>query len=281
VKIGDLINRVYLIEARIGEGGFGTVWKAVDQKRGDKVAIKELRSKWANSEEMVSRFRNEYRALERLNHKNIIHPIDYHQMNGQYLIVMECLRGGSLFDRLRQQSPLDTDTALSILKKMLNVLELTNKKRIIHRDIKPSNILFADKSFQYPKLGDFGLTYLAAELLAPSSKKTPSRSLGTLTYMSPEQLNGESVSIRSDIYSLGLTLYKMLTGRLFFNERVLSAEQIKRAIYHSFREHPGRYRPDLPFWIDELVMKMIDRDPSERIKSPEEALEIIQKNSVN
>ncbi len=267
----------YVIQGLIGRGGMGNIWRAVNMDRGEIVAIKEINAQWTSSKKILEYFNNEFKVLERLCTKDVVRPIDFIEKGGQCFLVMGYLKGGSLADRLRRTPYLEIKPALSIIEKMLNVLCLTNKLRIIHRDIKPSNILFADRSLKYPKLADFGIAFLPSEFFDPE----PFQRIGTLAYMSPEQLNGEPVSSRSDIYSLGLTLYKMLTGRLFFNEKILNVKEIKRSICHPFREHPGRYRPDLPFWIDELVMKMIARDPSKRPKSSEEVLEIIRKNSAD
>ena len=278
MKIGDRIEDRYNIKSLIGRGGFGTVWEAVDRKNRGIVAVKELRRKWLNSHRMVNYFENEFRSLERLNHQNTIRPIKLLNKNGSYLIIMEYLRGGSLADRLRRLFSLDIDTALSIVVKMLNVLDVSNVLRIIHRDIKPSNILFTDETFEHPKLGDFGLAFLSAELLSGSDSGDVPGIVGTAAYMSPEQLNGANAGIRSDIYSLGMTLYKMLTGRLFFAADMLGENAIRRAICQPFRERPRHYRADLPLWLDELVMSMIAFDPNERPLNPGRVMEVIGRN---
>ncbi|MBW1795235.1 MAG: serine/threonine protein kinase [Deltaproteobacteria bacterium] len=247
----------------------------MDRKNREVVAVKELRHKWVNSHRMVNYFENEFRSLERLSHESTIRPIKLLKENGSYLIVMEYLRGGSLADRLRRLFLLDIDTALSITVKILNVLDVSNVLRIIHRDIKPSNILFTDETFEHPKLGDFGLAFLSADLLPGSDSGDVAGVVGTAAYMSPEQLNGANVGIRSDIYSLGITLYKMLTGRLFFAADMLGENAIRRTICHPFRERPRHYRSNLPAWLDELVMSMIAFDPNDRPLNPGRILEVI------
>ncbi|MBW1740481.1 MAG: serine/threonine protein kinase [Deltaproteobacteria bacterium] len=279
VNIGEWIDGRYIIEERIGAGGFGTVWKAVESKREEFVAVKEVRHKWLNSPKMLNYFKNEFKVLERLSHESTVCPIDLVRGNGTYLIIMEYLCGGSLSQRLRHSEPLEISTALLITVRMLDVLKACSRLKIIHRDIKPSNILFADKSFEQPKLGDFGLACFKSELLALSPRAIGSEIAGTLTYMSPEQLNGKKLSVKTDIYSLGMTLYKMLTGRLFFDPELLSRAGIKRAILRPFREHPGRYRPDLPYWLDELVMNMISVEPRKRPGDPQAVLDVIERNS--
>lgn len=280
MHIDSRIHDRYIVEDRIGGGGFGTVWRAVDRERDEAVAIKELRHKWLNSPKILDCFKNEFKALERLKHEGTVRPIDLLQDNGTHLIVMEYLEGGSLSQRLRHSEPLEISTALSLTVRMLRVLTACNRLKIVHRDIKPSNILFADETFGQPKLGDFGLAYLSAKLFTASNPKGALQTMGTLAYMSPEQFKGKKLSVKSDIYSLGMTLYKMVTGRLFFVEELLGPAGIKRAICHPFREHPGRYRPDLPYWLDELIMNMISAEPRKRPRDPQALLDIIGRNTV-
>ena len=279
MHIDSRIHDRYIIKEQIGGGGFGTVWRALDSKLDEVVAVKELRHKWLNSLKMLNYFKNEFKVLERLSHESTVRPINLIQDNGTYLIVMEYLGGGSLSQRLRHGEPLEIDTALSLTVRMLHVLTACNRLKIVHRDIKPSNILFADETFGQPKLGDFGLAYLSAQLLTASKSRDASQTMGTLAYMSPEQLKGRKTSIKSDIYSLGMTLYKMITGRLFFVEEFLGPPGIKRAICHPFREHPGRYRPALPYWLDELIMNMISVEPRKRPRDPQAVLDVIETNS--
>lgn len=281
MKIGDLVDGTWVVEALLGEGQFGTVWKAVDLRCGKVVAVKELKPDWVSSKKVVKRFRNEYKVLKKLRHENVLHVINLFQVKDTYMIIMEYLNGGSLADRLGRVPWVQIDTTLSIVAKLLNVLEITNKLKIVHRDIKPSNILFADWSSEHPKLTDFGLAHLPDELLSSSRPTTHPQAIGTLAYMSPEQLNGEELDIRSDLYSLGMTLYKMLTGRLFFDEQLLGPIDIQSAICRPFRERPSRYRLDLPEWLDELVTSMISFELFKRPESPQAVLEIIQRNIEN
>ena len=280
MNIGKTVSGRYLIKERIGSGGFGTVWLAADNESGGYAAIKQLKHKWLRSFEMVNCFKNEFNLLKQLPHENTIRPFELVSANSGYLIVMEYLDGGSLSQRIRRTGVLEIETAVFITVRMLKVLNESNRLKIVHRDIKPSNILFAGTGLETPKLGDFGLAYLSAGRICLPAQNihAHSQTMGTLAYMPPEQLSGKRLNIKSDIYSLGMTLYKMVAGRLPFGEGFLDSGGVKRSILHPFREHPGRYRPEIQFWLDDLIMRMIAARIYERPGSPREVLDVIEKN---
>ncbi len=282
LNIGKTVAGRYLIKERIGSGGFGTVWLAADNESGGYVAIKELKRKWLRSFEIVNCFKNEFNLLKQLPHENTVRSFELVSANSGYLMVMEYLGGGSLSQRIRRTGALEIETAVFITVKMLKVLNESNRLKIVHRDIKPSNILFAGTGFETPKLGDFGLAYLSAGQIPLPAQDGHSQAhfqtMGTLAYMPPEQLRGKKLSIKSDIYSLGMTLYKMVAGRLPFGESFLDSRGVKKSILHPFREHPGRYRPEIPFWLDDLIMRMIAARIYERPESPQEVLDVIGEN---
>ncbi len=282
LNVGETLIDRYLIKKQIGSGGFGTVWLATDNKNGRYAAIKQLKHKWLKSFEMVNCFKNEFNLLKQLPHKNTVCPFELVSANSGYLIIMEYLDGGSLAQRIRHSGVLEIDTAIFITVRMLKVLNESNRLKIVHRDIKPSNILFAEAGFETPKLGDFGLAYLSVRqiVLTPQNGHSQANSqiMGTLAYMPPEQLSEKRLNIKSDIYSLGMTLYKMVAGRLPFGEGFQDSRGVKKSILHSFREHPDRYRPEIPFWLDDLIMRMISAKIYKRPESPREILDVIEKN---
>ena len=275
---GELIDNRYIIMEQIGYGGFGTVWKATDNENGGYVAVKSLRHRWLKSSRMIECFKNEFNLLKQLPDENTIRPLNLISDAGRYLIVMEYLAGGPLSQRIRGRGVLNIDAAISVVVKMLKVLNHSNRLGIVHKDIKPSNILFADDGCETPKLGDFGLAYFSAKHHGSTVHNRNSGTMGTLAYMPPEQLNGNRLNIKSDIYSLGMTLYKMITGRLFFRDDILDSQIIRKTICNSFREHPGRYRPEIPFWLDELIMRMISPEIYKRPENPQEILKVIELN---
>jgi len=263
MQIGDRLDS-YVLQECIGQGGFGSVWKASRLDGRGVVAIKELRREWGESRKIVKRFRNEYRILRELDHPHVVNPIDFLELPEVLAIVMAYESGGSLNDRLQRVSWLPVDTVLSVTVQIACALEATEKLGIVHRDVKPANVLFADDSFGHAKLTDFGVAHLPNDLLSSSRPTTHPEAIGTLLYMSPEQLNAEELDSRSDIYSLGMTLYKALTGRLFFDVQMLGPIDIQSAISRPFRTAPSRYRPDLPEWLDDLVLHMIAFDTGSR-----------------
>ena len=171
---------------------------------------------------------------------------------------MEYLGGGDLKKRIQKQGgEVDIPTALNIALKLLEVIRVCAGFGIVHGDIKPSNIIFRDPGWEHPVLCDFGLSCLALGQHNPMTCTIRRDIMGSLAYMPPEQLTGGKLTVKSDTYSLGMTLYKMLTGRLFFSEKGMDACGIQRAVCKPFREKPSRYRPDIPRWADRLVLRMI------------------------
>jgi serine/threonine protein kinase len=278
MRTGDMVNGQYLVQSLIGQGTFGRVWQATDTLSRNTVAVKELKVEWTKDIKIVKRFRNEYRVLNQARHPNIARPLALLSAKGSFAIVMDYLAGGSLADRLRPISWLPIDTALSTTLGLLEALEVTASLGVIHRDIKPANVLFANASFDQPKLSDFGLAHLPDGMLTSSRPTTQPQVMGTLAYMSPEQLNGEEIDIRSDIYAVGMTLYEMLTGRLFFDRHRLGPIEVQSAISRPYRERPSRYRPETPQWLDDLLLNMIAFELYKRPERPSHAIEAIRSN---
>ena len=278
MQIDDLIEDNFIIKEKIGGGGFGSIWKAFDREQGKVVAVKKLRRRWSGSQKMVCFFKDEFETLMRCSHPHIIRPLRFLKNNGNYLFVMEYLKGGNLDERIHNHGVIEIKTALSLTLKMLNAINTYSKLNLIHGDIKPSNIIFRDDSFNYPKLGDFGLVKTAIQQLNPMTCRGEQKIVGTPAYMPPEKLEGRKLSIKSDIYSLGMTLYKMLAGRLFFNDDILDYSEVLCAVRNPSREKPSRYRPEISDWLDRLVIQMISKEIHKRPGSTFEIEQIIRCN---
>jgi eukaryotic-like serine/threonine-protein kinase len=277
MRAGELIGNVYRLKKVLGRGSFGTVWLASDIRSGSQMVLKVLHATWMADEKTVKRFNVEYLLLSQLHHQYIVEANELLHLKRTNAIVMPYLRGGSLADRLRLVSWLPLATVIDLAIKLLRALETTHRLDVVHRDIKPENILFSDDSYSMPKLADFGLAHLPDHLLTSSRATTTPRTMGTLLYMSPEQLNGDALDIRSDLYSLGMTLYRALAGRLFFDEHQLGPIEIQSAISRPSRERPSRYRPDLPAWMDKFILALIAYKIYDRPDNPLSAIKMIPK----
>lgn len=199
----------YEIEERIGSGGFATVYRARDTRKGETVALKMLHPHLAANPALVDRFRREMLVAARLYHDNIVRILDFGEEEGVPFLVMEYLPR-SLDKVLHQQGPLPVDEAVDIAVQVLCALDCARERDVIHRDIKPQNVLVAADGTM--KVADFGL----AKALDISGSLS-SEVMGTPHYMSPEQALGRPVDIRTDVYSLGAMLYRMLAGRVPFD----------------------------------------------------------------
>ncbi len=246
---------------KLGEGGMGEVYKGLDTTLEREVAIKLLRPELSNQPNIMERFRTEAVALARLNHPNIAMLHAFHQDSGQAYMIMEYVPGETLAQIMTRESRLPWQTALSLISQVLCGLEHAHGKNIVHRDIKPSNIMLSPNGII--KLMDFGI----ARILERSRLTKTGFLVGTLHYMSPEQIQGKEADRRSDIYSVGLVLYKLLTGRAPF-DRNTDYETIKAQV----EEHPGspsEWAPEIDPGVERAVLRALAKDPSDRFGSAE------------
>lgn len=259
-KVGE-----YVIEAKIGEGGFGNVFKAVHPLIGKMVAIKVLHRRYSAQPEMVSRFIAEARAVNQIRHRNIIDIFAFgHLEDGRHYYVMEYLEGLTLEDYIAQRGPVPLGEAIPILRRLARALDAAHAKGIAHRDLKPDNVyMVADEDGGYlPKLLDFGIAKLLSEDAPQKHKTRTGAPIGTPQYMSPEQCRGRGVDHRTDIYGFGIMAYRMLTGALPFDGE--DYMDVLLAQLQEEPEPPSSIVRGLPEGVDDAIGWMLQKDPDER-----------------
>ena len=250
LKIGD-----YEVTGRLGAGGLGMVYEVRHLISGRAEAMKVLLPSQMGTEAMVERFRREVQLLATLNHPNIanLHNAFYYQ--GQLVMVMELVHGETLRDR-NHRIAMPLAAVLNHASQILSALSFAHQAGVVHRDIKPSNIMITDQDVV--KLLDFGIAITDRSV----GLTTPGFLLGSLNYMSPEQLNGEKATARSDIYSVAVTLYEVLTGRLPFTGA--TNYEIMLAHLHRTPVTPSEVNPVIPLAVSQTVMRALAKDPLER-----------------
>jgi tRNA A-37 threonylcarbamoyl transferase component Bud32 len=246
----------YKITERIGEGGMAVVYKGYQQSLNRYVAIKVLRTELAQEKDFVTRFRREALAVAELSHPNILHVYDAGFAQGVYYIVMAYVDGGSLKD-LVSQGAVEIEYAISITCQLADALHHAHQRGLIHRDVKPNNILISRDG--RPLLTDFGIAKALHESAGLTRTGT---SIGTPEYMAPEQIQGQKVDGRTDIYALGIVLYEMLVGWAPF-----SATTPVAALYKQVNEPPPPLRQaniNVPDWLEAVVTKALAKSPQDR-----------------
>ena len=259
--IGTLFDGRYQVVRKLGAGGMANVYLAEDQELGRRVAIKILNDRHANDEQFVERFRREAKNAAALSHPNIVSIYDRGEAEGTYYIAMEYLDGRSLKELIISRGPAPLNVAIEYVRQILSALRFAHRHGIVHRDIKPHNVLVDAEG--RVKVTDFGIARAGA------SQMTEAGSIvGTAQYLSPEQARGTNVDQRSDLYSLGIVLYELLTGTLPFN----GDTPVEIAMKHLSQtpELPSVSRPELPRELDLVVTRALAKDPEERYQSAEE-----------
>lgn len=253
----------YQIEERLGKGGMAEVYKAYHAKLDRFVTVKILHPHLIEGEDFLARFEREARAVAGLRHENIVQIHDYSVQDELYYMVMEYVDGGTLGEKLLEATKagdfLPIRQVLSIIKQIGKALDYANRQDILHRDIKPSNILLDSKGKAF--LTDFGI----ARMMSDSQFTATGTLIGTPTYMSPEQGQGLELDFASDIYSLGIVSFEMLTGKApFVSETPLAV--IHKHI-HERLPQPSELRPDIPGSVEKVVSKALEKDRQNRYES--------------
>ena len=273
--LGKRLDGRYEMRELIGVGGMAYVYKAYDCVDDRTVAVKILRDEYLSNEEFVRRFRNESKAIAILNHPNIVKVLDVGFGEHLQYIVMEYIDGITLKEYLDQRSDIRWKEAVHFTVQILRALQHAHDKGIVHRDIKPQNImLLSDGTI---KVMDFGIARLSrSELRATTSGE---KAIGSVHYISPEQARGEITDEKADIYSVGVVLYEMLTGRLPFD----GDNAVSVAIMQMQDEpvQPHVLNPDVPEGLEQITMKAMEKDPAKRYQSAAEMLSDIDQFKKN
>src|SRR5215469_7173912 len=279
--IGGTISH-YRIVGKLGKGGMGVVYKAKDTRLDREVALKFLSDGMAQDQQALERFRREAKAASALNHPNICTVYDIGEESGKAFIVMEYLDGTVLKDLIGGH-PMELDRLLEISCEIADALAAAHVKNIIHRDVKPANIFMSEHG--HAKVLDFGLAKIAVPDREESESRTltvtqPGIAMGTLPYMSPEQLHGRAVDHRTDIYSLGAVLYEMATGQGPFLGST-TAELISSILRDTQKPVSG-LRAELPMGLERIIERCLAKQPAERYASVRElrgALELLRRET--
>jgi tetratricopeptide (TPR) repeat protein len=254
------IGQFRLME-QIGSGGMGTIYKAHSiRDKTETVAIKVLKQELFKDENNRKRFKQEGAIIDRLEHPNIIKIIERGEYKERLFIVMEYLQGKTLDVKIDEEGQMGLSDCLHIMKQISDALLLIHIKEIIHRDLKPSNIMLVERGgdSNFVKLLDFGL----AKMKFQTKLTRTGIMVGTLNYMAPEQLANSDYSSASDIYSLGVTFYEIITGKLAFPGE--TATDIMKQVLNKTPVEPHRFRPDIPGLLNDLIMKMIEKRKESR-----------------
>ena len=251
----------YRVLRKIGGGGMADVYLCEDLTLGRRVALKVLLQRFLDDPNFVERFRREAKAAAGLNQANLVSIYDWGEVDGTYFIVMEYVEGETLKDLVRRQGRLGGNEAVRISLQLLAALEFAHRTGIVHRDIKPQNVML-DRDGNV-KVMDFGIAR------AGDSGMTEAGSiLGTAQYLAPEQAKGQPVDERSDLYSVGIVLYEMLTGTVPFKGD--SAVTVALKHVNEMAAEPAQLVPGMPYALNQIVLKAIAKDPDQRYQTAEQ-----------
>jgi beta-lactam-binding protein with PASTA domain/tRNA A-37 threonylcarbamoyl transferase component Bud32 len=273
--INTLFDGRYRVLRKLGSGGMANVYLAEDEELGRRVAVKILNDRYANDDLFIERFRREAKSAAGLSHPNIVSIYDRGEAEGTYYIAMEVIEGRSLKELIMTREALPIDTAIGYAKQLLEALRFAHRHGIIHRDIKPHNVLVsADQHAKANeprlKVTDFGIARHGASQMTEAGSI-----MGTAQYLSPEQARGAPVTAASDLYSAGVVLYEMLTGKVPFTGD--SAIEIAMKHVNDLPAPPSALRPEIPTELDQIVLRALAKDPGERYQSAEEFIEDLER----
>jgi serine/threonine-protein kinase len=269
--LGQTLNNRFKIESKIGEGGFGAVYRGIQLATGRKVALKLLHPEMTKDENLVARFRREGMVLCNLRDAHTITTYDFDQTSdGTLYIAMELLEGKSLHQVFHEQAPLEWKRVFKILIEMCSSLAEAHSQGIVHRDLKPENVYLESRpgNPEFVKILDFGIAkVMRGDSIDPASPQLTAtgQTLGTLEYMSPEQLMGKQLDGRSDVYALGVVAYEMITGRLPFPDAKGPAGLITAQLKQTpQRPSLANTKVQIPQSADLVILKALEKDKNNR-----------------
>jgi serine/threonine-protein kinase len=265
----ERIGNCRIVE-EVASGGMAVVYRAIQEPLNRTVAIKALKTSASSEEHLVVRFEREAQSLANLQHENIIHVYDFHRERGALFIVMEYVEGIDLYDLLERCGRLPYDVAAIIAMQVARALDYIHYRGIVHRDIKPANVMISRQGGV--KLMDFGI---ARDKTFGKDLTETGTGIGTPSYMSPEQILGDKLDARSDLFSLGIVLYQMCTGRKPF------VEDEQRSVMHKIRLEkytgPRRLNPDLPRELERIMAKCMQKLPAHRYRSAQDLVMALER----
>jgi serine/threonine protein kinase len=259
IATGQVLGDRYEIKALLGQGGMGMVYRAFDRQLGETVALKTLRPDLVASDSTtLERFKQEIRLARRITHRNVVRTHDLGEVGGVYFITMEYVAGTNLKDLIRLRGKLPIGVTLTVGRQLCRALEVAHEQNVVHRDIKPHNIAVEPSGFI--KVMDFGIARLMER--TGEGLTQAGTAIGTPEYMAPEQLMGEAVDARADLYAAGAVLFECLTGRLVF-----AAPSLTALIAKHLEERPADPRavnPEVPPALSAAVLKALAKKPADR-----------------
>jgi serine/threonine protein kinase len=272
LTVQQIVNERYRVVKRLGKGGMAEVYLARDEVLGRDVALKVMRPQYADDEDFVERFRREAENAASLSHPNIVSVYERGETrDGTHYIVMEYVPGGTLKDLIKSDSPLPHGRVAAIAIQISQALQVAHERGIVHRDVKPQNVLLTDSGAA--KVADFGVARAAADTTITRTDFV----LGSAHYISPEQAMGHRVDRRTDLYSLGVVLYEMLTGNLPYQGETLGAIMMQHL--SSEARAPKDANPNVPEWMDAVTVRLMDKDPEGRYASAAAVMRDLQQGA--
>jgi eukaryotic-like serine/threonine-protein kinase len=267
VDPGTIIDGRYRVISRLGSGGMADVYLAADELLGRLLAVKLLHPHFAADQEFVERFKREASSAAGLSHPNIVGIFDRGEWQGTYYIAMEYVAGRSLKVIVREQGALEPAAAIDIVVQILRAARFAHRRGVIHRDLKPHNVILDEED--RARVTDFGIARAGA-----SDMTLTGSIMGTAQYLSPEQAQGHAVSAASDLYSIGVVLYELLTGAVPFEGETAVAIAFKQVSAQP--RPPSELNPSVPASLDAVVLRALEKDPARRFTDADEFIAVLQ-----
>jgi serine/threonine protein kinase len=266
ITIGEKLGH-FLIRAEIGRGGMGTIYYAVDTMLNREVALKIVHPQFADNEQLMERFKIEAMTQARLNHPHIVMIFSFNKIEDEYVIAMEYVEGRSLKELLQEKKQLHPAEAVDIITQVAEGLRYAHAHNVIHRDIKPANILIGKDG--KVKISDFGI----AKIFGSQGLTKTGMLVGTPWYTSPEQIVGKSIDFRTDLYSLGITFYEVLTGRVPFDSETNSEFQIQKAHLETPPPRPSIFNPEIGIKLEKIILQALQKNVEKRYQNARDMID--------